>query len=138
MTHCWLCPGNTLGSTTKKLLPCFGRFWPLRGWVRGLTESTTKEKFMTKIFFSDNAEWWRFKNLWKMISADVKVGLIKTTINKRSSGCKYLTNIFKKYLQNLKYSVETAHIFLLWLVFCPSWYCPLRTDGGWRGGGGVP
>ena len=37
----------------------------------GLIESTKKGKFVTKIFFSDNAEW-SFKNLQKMISADVK------------------------------------------------------------------
>ena len=30
-----------------------------------------KEKLVMKIFFSGNAEW-SFKNLWKMIPADVK------------------------------------------------------------------
>ena len=38
---------------------------------RGVSESVKKGKFVMKIFFSDNAEW-SFKNLWKMISADVK------------------------------------------------------------------
>ena len=37
----------------------------------GLSEFVEKGKFVTKIFFSDNVEW-SSKNLWKMISADVK------------------------------------------------------------------
>ena len=37
----------------------------------GLSESIKKEKLMTKIFFSDNVKW-SSKNLWKMISADIK------------------------------------------------------------------
>ena len=36
-----------------------------------LSESVKKGKFVKKIFLSDNAEW-SSKNLWKMISADVK------------------------------------------------------------------
>ena len=42
-----------------------------KGVGRGVSESVKKGKFVMKIFFSDNAEW-SFKNLWKMISADVK------------------------------------------------------------------
>ena len=42
------------------------------GGEGGLIESVKKGTFVTKIVFSDNAEW-SFKNLWKMISADVKV-----------------------------------------------------------------
>ena len=34
-------------------------------------ESVKKEKFVARIFSTDNAEW-SFQNLWKMISADVK------------------------------------------------------------------
>ena len=38
----------------------------------GLNASVKKGKFVTKIiFFSVNTEW-SFKDLWKMISADVK------------------------------------------------------------------
>ena len=37
----------------------------------GMDVTPKKGKFETKIFFSDNAEW-SFKNLWKMMSADVK------------------------------------------------------------------
>ena len=40
--------------------------------VGGLNGSVKKGKFKTKIFFSDNAVEWSSKNLWKMISADVK------------------------------------------------------------------
>ena len=40
-----------------------------------------KKKFVAKTFFTDNTEW-SSKNLWKMISADVKA--IKTTRNKIS------------------------------------------------------
>ena len=39
--------------------------WKKKGWVNPL-----KEKFVTKIFFSDVE--WSSENLWKMISADVK------------------------------------------------------------------
>ena len=37
----------------------------------GLSEPVEKGKLVPKIFFSDNVEW-SSKNLWKMISADVK------------------------------------------------------------------
>ena len=40
----------------------------------GLSESVKKEKFATKNLFSDNIEW-SSKNLWKMISADVKANI---------------------------------------------------------------
>ena len=46
------------------------------------SKSVKKGKFVTKIFFPDNAEW-SSNNLWKMMSADTKA---KTTRNKRSSG----------------------------------------------------
>ena len=40
----------------------------------GVSESVKKGKFVTKFFFffSDNVEWSSTKNLWKVISADVK------------------------------------------------------------------
>ena len=41
------------------------------GGEGGLVNPLKKEKFLTKIFFSNNVEW-SSKNLWKMISADVK------------------------------------------------------------------
>ena len=40
-------------------------------WVNPLSKSFKKRKLVTKIFFSDNVGW-SFKNVWKMISADVK------------------------------------------------------------------
>ena len=40
-------------------------------WVGGLSGSIEKGKFATKIFISDNIEW-SSKNLWKMMSTDVK------------------------------------------------------------------
>ena len=39
--------------------------------MEGLSDSVKKEKFVTKVFLLDNAEW-SFKNLWKMISVNVK------------------------------------------------------------------
>ena len=48
---------DKLGSIEKKLFVSLSRFWPLRGWWIGvLSESVIKEKFVTKIIFSDNAE----------------------------------------------------------------------------------
>ena len=41
----------------------------------GLSESVKKEKFVMKIFFSDNVEW-SSKNLEKMVSADVIKGYL--------------------------------------------------------------
>ena len=40
--------------------------------VEGLSDFVRKEKFVTKIFLSDIAEW-SLKNLWKIISVNVKV-----------------------------------------------------------------
>ena len=40
----------------------------------GFSESVKKWKIETKIFFSDNVEW-SSKNLWKMMSADVKANI---------------------------------------------------------------
>ena len=86
---------------------------------------------MTKIFFfSDNVEW-SSKNLWKMVSSDVKA-------NKNNKKSKILwlllTNFCKKYLQNLRYNVKSACIFIwFWLIFYPLWYCPLKIGGMGRG-----
>ena len=79
----------------------------LMGWGEGLSESLRKGKFVTKMFFPD-AEW-SSKNLRKIISADVKA-------NKSNWWWFYLTNFYKKYLQNLKYSVKRECIFHLILV----------------------
>ena len=46
------------------------RFWSFKA-VEGLSDSVKKWKFVTKVFLSDNAKW-SFKNLWKMISVNVK------------------------------------------------------------------
>ena len=58
------------GSISKKLLSCLANFGSLRGWG-GLSDSVKKGTFVSRIFLSDNAEW-SFKNLWKMISVNVK------------------------------------------------------------------
>ena len=70
-------------------------FWQLRsGGGEGKVNLLKKGKFVTKIFFSYNVEW-SSKNLWKMMSADVKANIKQQEI-------KYLVAYFKKkYLQNL-------------------------------------
>ena len=90
------------------------RFWLLREWGEGwgLSESIRKGKFMTKIFFSNNIEW-SFKNLWKMMSADVKANIKQQEIK---DPVVYPT---KKYLQNLKYNIKRGCIFHLILVGIP-------------------
>ena len=43
----------------------------------------------------------------------------------------YITNFYKKYLQNLKYNVKSYVLSIwFWLVFYPFWYFLLRTGGG--------
>ena len=85
----------------------------VKGALTIVSESVKMEKLVTKIFFSDNVEW-SSKNLWKVISAEVKAK--KTTRNKRSGGC--ILKIFLRniYLQNFKYNVKRACIFHLILV----------------------
>ena len=63
---------STLGSVDKKLVT-FSRFW-LRGWGRGVWVNLLKRKIWDKNLFSDNVEW-SSKNLWKMMSADVKANI---------------------------------------------------------------
>ena len=60
---------SSLGSINKKLLSHLADF-DHKG-ERELSESIRKGKSMTKIFFSNDVEW-SSKNLWQMISADVK------------------------------------------------------------------
>ena len=69
-----------------------------------------KKKNLRQKSFSDNLEW-SSKNLWKIISADVR--------KKRTNGC-ISFNFYRKYLQNLKYSVDRACIFYLILLGIPS------------------
>ena len=59
------------------------------------------------------------KNLWKMISADIK-GNIKQQEIKDLVGVS--TNFYRKYLQNLKYNIKRVCVFRLILVkvFHPS------------------
>ena len=45
--------------------------WGVGGAAGGGSEFVKKRKFVTKSLFSGNVEW-SSKNLWKMISADVK------------------------------------------------------------------
>ena len=79
----------------QKFFIMLSGFWPFKG-SKGLSES------LEKIFFSDSVEW-RSKNLWKMISADLKAN--KTTRNKRSGDC-ILQIILGVYFS-----------FWFWLVF---------------------
>ena len=58
-------------SIDKKTFSCLADFGCSGGGGGGLSEAVKKGKFVMKIFFSDNVEW-SSKNLWKMISADVK------------------------------------------------------------------
>ena len=81
-----------------------------------LIEFIKKRKFMTKIFFSDNVEE-NSKNLWKMMSADVKANMKQHEIKDLVT---YLTILCKKYLQNLKYNVNRGCIFHLILGGIPS------------------
>ena len=62
-----------------------------------------------------------------MISADVNA---KKNIKKSKIQWLYLTNFYKKYLQNLKYNVK--RLCILHLILVVILYCPLRTGG--RGG----
>ena len=68
------------------------------------------------------------RNLWKMIPADVKDNKNK---KKLKIWWLYLTNFYKKYLQNLKYNVK-SYVLSIWfsLVFYPFWHFLLRTWGG--------
>ena len=96
----------------------------------GVRESIKKGKFVTKISFSDNVEW-SSKNLWKMISADVKAN---KNNNKQKIWWLYLTNFYKRYLQNLKYNVKRVCILRLILFGILS---ILILSVKYRGGGGL-
>ena len=45
----------------------------------GLSEFVKKGESMTKIFFSDNVEW-SSKNLWKMMSGNIKQQEVKDLV----------------------------------------------------------
>ena len=61
----------------------------------------------------------------KMMSADVKANIKQQEIKDLVT---YLTILCKKYLQNLKYNVNSGCIFHLILVGIPS-----KKQGGWGG-----
>ena len=69
-----------------------------------------------KIFLTDNTEW-SSKNLWKMISADVKAK--KTIRNKRSGGS--VLQIFIRRNFETWNTIHKGHLFFIWfwLVFYP-------------------
>ena len=98
----------------------------------GVRESIKKGKFVTKISFSDNVEW-SSKNLWKMISADAKAN---KNNNKQKIWWLYLTNFYKRYLQNLKYNVKRVCILRLILFGILSILILSVKYRGWVGGGG--
>ena len=56
--------------SAKKTLSHTQQILAVKG-VGGLSGSIEKGKFATKIFYPDNIEW-SSKNLWKMMSTDVK------------------------------------------------------------------
>ena len=86
----------------QKTFVTFSGFWLLTGWEVGVwVNPLKKENLWRKSFFSDVE--WSSKISWKMISANVKDN--KTTKNKKIWWL-YLTNFYKKYLQNLKYNVK--------------------------------
>ena len=60
------------------------------------------------------------KNLWKMVSADIKANIKQQEIKVLLVGVS--TNFYRKYLQNLKYNVKRVCVFRLILVkvFHPS------------------
>ena len=58
------------------------------GGGQGVSESVKKGKFMTRISFSDNVEL-SSKNLWKMISADVKANIKQEIKDLVGVSCKF-------------------------------------------------
>ena len=67
----------------------------------------------------------------KMMSADVKANIKQKEIKDLVT---YLTILCKKYLQNLKYSVNRGYIFHLILVGIPSTLILSMKTGGLGGG----
>ena len=84
---------NTIRENRQKTFVTLSGFWPFRG-CGGLSESAKKEKFVTKIFLSDNDKW-SSNNLWKIMPDDVKVNIKQQEIKDLVA---YLTNINKSYL----------------------------------------
>ena len=98
-------------------------------WWLVKSESVKKRKCLTKIFFSDNVEW-SSKNLWKMMSSDVKANIKQWEIRDPVA---YITNFCERYLQNLKYYVKRGCIFYFRLVGIPSIFIlsvKIRRSGG--------
>ena len=96
------------------------------GEVKWLSESVKKGKFVTKIFFSDINVELNSKNLWKIISADVKAHKNK----KYKIWWLCLSNFYKKYLQNLKYIEKNG----IYFSFDFGWCC-VHLDIAHQGGG---
>ena len=69
-----------------------------------------------KIFFLDNVEW-SSKNLWNMMSANVKANIIKQQEIEDLVAVSYI--FFKKYPQKLKYNVKSVYFSF---DFC--WHSP--------------
>ena len=74
-----------------------------------------KENLSRKIMLNEIS-----KNLWKMVSADIKANIKQQEIKVLLVGVS--TNFYRKYLQNLKYNVKRVCVFRLILVkvFHPS------------------
>ena len=95
-------------------------------WVKMVKISPRQiPTFMTKIVFSDNVEW-SSKNLWKMMSAGVKCNTKQIKDLVAVSYKFFLRSTLKSWEIQCK---KVVFFIWFWLVFHPSWYCPLRTGG---------
>ena len=93
----------------QKTFNTLSRFW--LGGGEGLSESFKKENLRQKSFFTECSS----RDLWKMISADVK--LIKTTKNKRVGGSiRHKMNVQKLNWNTININIKGACIFHLILV----------------------
>ena len=87
----------------QKTFNTLSRFW--LGGGEGLSESFKKENLRQKSFFTECSS----RDLWKMISADVK--LIKTTKNKRVGGSIRQDECSKIELKYNKYQYKRGMYF---------------------------
>ena len=95
--------------------------------VRVSVDPLNKGKFMTKIFLADNVEW-SSKNLWKMMSADLKTSIIQQEIKGLVA---HLTNfIHELYLKSNANSGCICHLILVCILSILILSVKNR-EGGW-------